>query len=145
LCHCIIDTNIFRAEEHFMTMRGIRGATTVSADDVESVHAATRELILAILEANPTLRPTDIASVFFTVTDDIHSTYPATGARTLGGDWMEVPLMCAREIPVQGSLPGAVRVLIHWNTELSQHEIHHVYLHGAIALRPDIAQKAKIG
>ena len=60
-----------------MTMRGIRGATTVDADDVQSVHAATRELVLAILEANPTLRPTDIASAFFTVTDDIRASHPA--------------------------------------------------------------------
>lgn len=124
-----------------MTMRGIRGATTVSSDDVQSVHAATRELMLAILEANPTLRPEDIASVFFTVTDDLQSTYPATGARELRGGWEEVPLMCAREIPVPGSLAGVIRVLLHWNTELSQKEIHHVYLRGAIALRPDIVQK----
>ena len=122
-------------------MRGIRGATTVSVDDSSSVHAATRELMLAILEANPTLRPADIASAFFTVTDDIHSTYPATGARELGGGWEEVPLMCAREIPVPGSLPGVIRVLIHWNTELSQKEIHHVYLRGAVALRPDIVSR----
>ena len=124
-----------------MTMRGIRGATSVSTDDVQSVHAATRELMLAILEANPTLRPMDIASVFFTVTDDIHSTYPATGARELGGGWVEVPLMCAREIPVPGSLPGIIRVLIHWNTELPQKDIHHVYLRAAVALRPDIVQR----
>ena len=124
-----------------MTMRGIRGATTTSVDDVQAVHAATRELMLAILEANPTLRPVDIASAFFTVTDDLHSTYPAAGARELGGGWEEVPLMCAREIPVPGSLCGVIRVLIHWNTELSQKEIHHVYLHEAVALRPDIAHK----
>ena len=124
-----------------MTMRGIRGATTTSVDDVQAVHAATRELMLAILEANPTLRPADIASAFFTVTDDLHSTYPAAGARELGGGWEEVPLMCAREIPVPGSLCGVIRVLIHWNTELSQKEIHHVYLHAAVALRPDIAHR----
>lgn len=124
-----------------MTIRGIRGATTTSMDEAHAVHAATRELMLAILEANPTLRPADIASVFFTVTDDIHSAYPAAGARELGGGWEEVPLMCAREIPVPGSLTGVIRVLLHWNTELSQKEIHHVYLREAVALRPDIAHK----
>ena len=124
-----------------MTMRGIRGATTTKSDDVQAVHAATRELMLAILEANPTLRPVDIASVFFTVTDDICSTHPAAGARELGGGWEEVPLMCAREIPVPGSLPKVIRVLVHWNTELPQKEIHHVYLREAVALRPDIAHR----
>lgn len=124
-----------------MAMRGIRGATTVDSDDVQAVHAATRELVLAILEANPTLRPADIASAFFTVTDDIHSTYPATGARELGGGWEEVPLICAREIPVPGSLPHAIRVLLHWNTDLAQHEVQHVYLRKATALRPDIVNK----
>ena len=124
-----------------MTIRGIRGATTVDADDVQSVHAATRELVLAILEANPTLRPTDIASAFFTVTDDIRASHPATGARELAGGWEEVPLMCACEIPVPGSLPFAIRVLLHWNTELSQKEVHHVYLRGATVLRPDIVNK----
>lgn len=126
-----------------MTIRGIRGATTIDADDVQSVHEATRELMLAILEANPTLRPMDIASAFFTVTDDITAAYPATGARELGGGWEEVPLMCAREIPVPGSLPGVIRVLLHWNTELAQKDVHHVYLRGAVILRPDIALKER--
>ena len=120
-----------------MSVRGIRGATTIVEDTPEAVLAATRELLLAILQANPTLRPEDIASAFFTVTDDIRSAYPAQAARELG--WGEAPLMCAQEIPVPGSLKSVVRVLIHWNTALPQHEIHHIYLHEAVRLRPDLA------
>lgn len=123
-----------------MTTRGIRGATTVSADDKEEVLSATQELLRAILEANPSLRTEDIASAVFTVTEDIASAYPALAARQI--DWDLVPMMCAREIPVPGSLPLCVRVLIHWNTELPQADIHHVYLRDAVKLRPDLAARA---
>lgn len=121
-----------------MPARGIRGAITVREDSPEAIREATRELLLAILEANPSLRPADIASVFFTVTEDIRSAYPALAARELG--WGEVPLMCAREIPVPGSLAECIRVMIIWNTERSQKEIHHIYLREAVQLRPDIVQ-----
>ena len=119
-----------------MSVRGIRGAITVCEDQAEAVLSATRELLLAILEANPTLRPEDIASAFFTVTHEIHAAYPARSARDLG--WGEVPLMCAQEIPVPGSVPCCIRVMILWNTELSQKEIRHVYLRDAVQLRPDL-------
>lgn len=121
-----------------MPARGIRGAITVREDSPEAIREATRELLLAILEANPSLRPADIASVFFTVTEDIRSAYPALAARELG--WGEVPLMCAREIPVPGSLAECIRVMIIWNTERSQKEIHHIYLREAVQLRPDLVQ-----
>ncbi len=120
-----------------MTIRGIRGATTVSADDEERVLAATQELLTAILKANPPLRTEDIASALFTATEDITSAYPALAARQMG--WDHVPMLCAREIPVPGSLPLCIRVLIHWNTELGQSSIQHVYLRAAAKLRPDLA------
>jgi chorismate mutase len=123
-----------------MTTRGIRGAITVSADDKEEVLSATQELLRAILEANPDLRTEDIASAVFTVTEDIVSAYPALAARQIG--WDLVPMMCAREIPVPNSLPLCIRVLIHWNTELPQADIHHVYLRDAVQLRPDLAARA---
>jgi chorismate mutase len=122
-----------------MTVRGIRGATTVCDDQAEAILSATRELLLAICAANPTLRPEDIASIFFTVTEELHAAYPAQGARALG--WEEVPLMCAREIPVPGSLPCCIRVMLLWNTSLQQNAIHHVYLHEAIQLRPDLIRE----
>jgi chorismate mutase len=119
-----------------MSIRGIRGATVVYQDEPEEILAATRELLDAICQANPSLRVEDVASAFFTLTDDLHSAYPALAARQMG--WSEVPLMCAREIPVPGSLQRCIRVLVHWNTGLAQSEIHHVYLGQAASLRPDL-------
>lgn len=119
-----------------MTNRGIRGATVAVENSAQAIQSATKELLIAISEANPTLKFTDIASVFFTVTDDLTQAYPALAAREIG--WTLVPLMCAREIPVVDSLPKCIRVLIHWNTDLSQGDIHHVYLGEAQKLRPDM-------
>jgi len=121
-----------------MPVRGIRGATT-SAEDAQSILEATRELLLAILEANPTLITTDIASILFTVTSDLCTVYPARAARQLG--WTEVPLMCMQEIDVPDGLAHCIRVLIHWNTSRSQSSVRHVYLHEAVQLRPDLAHE----
>jgi chorismate mutase len=119
-----------------MPIRGIRGATTVAADDPELILQATRELLEEILCENESMRPQDVASALFTVTDDLASTFPAQAARQMG--WGLVPMLCAREIPVPNSLPRVIRVLVHWNTELSQEEITHVYLRDAVKLRPDL-------
>ena len=78
----------------------------------------------------------DIASAIFTVTDDLVSTFPAQAAREMG--WSLVPMLCAREIPVTNSLPRVIRVLVHWNTEVPQNEITHIYLRDAAKLRPDL-------
>ncbi len=125
-----------------MTVRGIRGATTVSADDKGEILSATQELLTAIFAANPALRTEDIASAIFTVTEDLASAYPALAARQMG--WHLVPMMCAREIPVPGSLPLCIRVLIHWNTELGQSAIQHVYLREAVRLRPDLVTEKRL-
>ena len=119
-----------------MTIRGIRGATTVSADVPDLILQATRELLEAILEENEGMQPEDVASAIFTVTDDLASTFPAQAARQMG--WELVPMLCGREIPVPESLPRVIRVLVHWNTEISQSEIKHVYLRDAVRLRPDL-------
>jgi len=123
-----------------MTIRGIRGATTVGSDDPDLVLQATFELLETILYENDSIQLEDIASVFFTTTEDIASAYPALAARQMG--WDQVPMMCAREIPVPGSLPLCIRVLIHWNTDKGQNEIQHVYLRDAVKLRPDLAARA---
>ena len=120
-----------------MPIRGVRGATTCEIDTPEAIHSATGELLRAILNANPQMRPEDLASAVFTVSDDLISAYPAGAARDLG--WEMVPLLCAREIPVPGSLPRCVRVLLHWNTDLPQSAIRHVYLGLAAKLRPDLS------
>lgn len=119
-----------------MPTRGIRGATTVPADDADLILDATRELLEEVLCENDTMQPEDIASAFFTVTEDLVSTFPAQAARQMG--WSLVPMLCAREIPVPGSLPRVIRVLVHWNTEIPQNEITHVYLRDAVKLRPDL-------
>ncbi|MBM3180909.1 MAG: chorismate mutase [Chloroflexi bacterium] len=119
-----------------MAIRGIRGATTISADEPELILEATRELLEAILDANESMKPEDVGSALFTVTDDLTSTFPAEAARQMG--WGLVPLMCTMEIPVPNSLPRVIRVLVHWNTEMPQNEITHVYLRDAVKLRPDL-------
>ena len=119
-----------------MPIRGIRGATTVIADEPDLILQATRELLEEILAENEGMRPEDVASALFTVTEDLISTFPAQAARQMG--WGLVPIICAREIPVPGSLPRVIRVLVHWNTELPQNEITHVYLRDAVKLRPDL-------
>ena len=122
-----------------MSVRGVRGAVVAQANQPEAILAASRKLLEAILHANPTLAPLDLASVLFTVTEDLDAAYPAQAARELG--WTDVPLMCAREIPVPGSPSHCVRVLLHWNTELPQSEICHIYLGEAARLRPDLSDR----
>ena len=119
-----------------MPTRGIRGAITVAEDEAETILQATRELLEAIVKENASMRPEDIGSAIFTVTEDLTATFPAQAARQMG--WSMVPMMCAREIPVPGSLPKAIRVLVHWNTETPQSQIKHVYLRDAVKLRPDL-------
>ena len=117
-------------------VRGVRGATTVSQDDPQEILNATSELLGVLLDKNPTMTCDKMASILFTVTDDIVSVYPAKAARDMG--WLQVPLMCSREIPVKNSLQHCIRVMIHWNTDLPQEEINHVYLGEAVVLRPDL-------
>lgn len=115
--------------------RGVRGATTVETDDREEILVATRQMLGLIIRRNQ-IDARDLASAQFTVTSDLASEFPALAARQLG--WLEVPLLCGYEISVPGSLPRCIRVLLHWNTDLDQSEIQHVYLHGAVQLRPDL-------
>ncbi|MDP9245745.1 MAG: chorismate mutase [Chloroflexota bacterium] len=116
-----------------MATRGIRGATTVERNDRDDILHATRELLEVIVRLNG-LRAEDIAYAWFTVTADLDAEFPAFAAREIG--WTEVPLMCGREIPVPGSLPRCIRLLIEWNTSKSQHDVRHAFLHRAKELRP---------
>lgn len=117
-------------------LRGIRGATTTERDEPELILAATEELLQEMLAANEIDSFETIASIFFTTTPDLSSTFPAEAARRLG--MTAVPLMCSREIPVPNRLPCAVRVLMQVNTQKTQAEITHVYLREAKRLRPDL-------
>ncbi|HEY1351730.1 MAG TPA: chorismate mutase [Ktedonobacteraceae bacterium] len=119
-----------------MYCRGIRGATTVARNEREEILAATTELLQVMIRQND-LHSEDIASAIFSLTEDLNAEFPAVAARTLG--WTEVPLMCAREISVPGSLRLCIRVLLHVNTTRSASEIHHIYIRGAMNLRPSFA------
>lgn len=116
--------------------RGVRGATTVETDDREQILNATRQMLALMIRRNG-IDSVDIGSALFTVTRDLTMEFPALAARQLG--WIEVPLLCGYEISVPGSLPLCIRVLVHWNTTKSQSDIEHVYLHGAVRLRPDLS------
>lgn len=123
-----------------MALRGVRGATTIDANNRDEIVLKTTELLNVIVERNNILVD-DIASVIFSVTDDINAEFPAVAARRLG--WIYTPLMCTREIPIQGSLNLCIRVLMHINSEKRQDEIIHIYLYGAKKLRPDLNKEEK--
>ena len=114
--------------------RGVRGATTVDRDDREEILKATRELLALVIHLNG-IHTDAVASAIFTTTPDLSAAFPATAARQLG--WLDVPLMCAHEMSVPGSLGLCIRILLHWNTDKPQQAIQHVYLHEARNLRPD--------
>ncbi len=119
-----------------MAVRGIRGATCVTEDDPQQIHEATKELIQEILERNQITDFDDVISAIFTTTTDLTSAFPAEAARHIGMNL--VPLLCAQEIPVQGSMPRCIRVLLHINTDRTPSAIEHVYLREAQNLRPDM-------
>lgn len=116
-------------------VRAARGAICVAEDSADSILSATERLLTHLLQRNG-IEAQDIVSVFFTATDDLASVFPAEAARRMGLG--AVPLMCAREIPVVGSMPRVVRVLLHFLTTRSPTEILPVYLDGAGSLRDDL-------
>jgi chorismate mutase len=112
--------------------RGIRGATTTGENTDAAIYAATRELLERLIEANQIVEE-NVAAAYFTVTNELNAAYPAAAARQLG--WNNTALMCSTEIPVPGSLPRCIRVMVLYNTEKSQREMANVYLHGTDILR----------
>jgi chorismate mutase len=119
-----------------MSVRGIRGATSVEADTPADVFAATTELLQEILRANRIECFDEIVSAIFTTTSDLTSSFPAEAARSIG--MHQVPLLCAAEIPVPKSVPRCIRILLHLNTDKTQRDMVHVYLREAKRLRPDV-------
>lgn len=119
-----------------MAVRGVRGAISVTADEPGLVREAATELLQEILRRNAIDSFDDVISAIFTTTCDLVSAFPAEAARALGMN--QVPLLCAQEIPVPGSMARCIRVLLHINTERTQQQIEHVYLREAQRLRPDI-------
>ncbi len=121
-----------------MGVRGIRGAITVDTNSAEEIISAAEILLQEMVKQND-VQTDEIASVLITTTEDLDAAFPAKGARSLNG-WEYVPLMCAREIPVPGSLPRCIRVMMHVNTTKTQREIQHVFLREAVKLRPDLVK-----
>lgn len=120
-----------------MILRGIRGATSVDENSKEEILKKTDELLLEIVKKNIIVKE-NIASIFFTMTEDLDAEFPALAARKMG--WTEVPLLCAREIKVKDSLKNCIRVLIHYNAD-KNFKAEHVYLHKAKGLRTDLNNK----
>jgi chorismate mutase len=116
-------------------VRALRGATTFDTDDAPHVSGRVTALVSEMLERNE-VDHDDLVSILFTATEDLHSIFPATAARSLGlGD---VPLICARELDIDGATPRCIRVMMHLVTTRSRSELHHVYLEGAVVLRDDL-------
>ena len=115
-------------------VRGVRGAITVNHNDREAILAATEELLTAVIIAN-TISLDDVASIIFSTTSDLNAEFPALAARRLG--WLDTPLLCTHEMDVPHGLPHVIRILVHWNTAKALSEIQHIYLRGAVVLRPD--------
>lgn len=120
-----------------MKCRGVRGATTVTANTREAILEETRKLLALMIRFNE-IESTEVASALFTMTTDLNAEFPALAARQLG--WLDVPLLCTNEINVVGGLGMCIRVLIHWNTDRTQTDITHVYVNEASRLRPDKSQ-----
>jgi chorismate mutase len=117
--------------------RGIRGATTSEGNTRDAIFAATKELFNKMVAANQ-IKEEQVASVFFTTTQDLDAAFPATAVREIG--WERTALMCGNEIAVPGSLPMCIRVLILVNTDKAPQELVNLYLNGAANLRSVVSQ-----
>jgi chorismate mutase len=118
-----------------MRVRAARGAIRVGSSDAETLLGATERLLAAMLRKNE-VASEDLVSVLFTATDDLRAAFPAEAARRMGLG--RVPLLCAQEIPVEGSMRSVVRVLMHFHSDRSLDDVAHVYLDGAESLRDDV-------
>lgn len=120
-----------------MTLRGIRGATCLSANDAAEMRDAVGELLGEIMSRNG-FTAEEMVSVLLTGTPDLTCAFPAAGARDFG--LVDVPLICAQEMDIDGALERVVRVLVHAELDMPRSAIQHVYLRGAEVLRTDLVQ-----
>lgn len=120
-----------------MPVRAVRGATQLVTDTREEMLDRVAEMVTEVMAVNR-LEVDDFISVIFTATSDLVAEFPAYAARQLG--FGEVPLLCARELEIEGSMPRVVRMLAHVESDLARADITHVYLHGAAALRTDLTR-----
>lgn len=119
--------------------RGIRGATTVPANEGNQIIANTKKLLEEMIEKNK-IAAEDVSHVFISVTKDLNATFPAKSLREIPG-WTYVPVMCMAEIEVPGSLSACIRIMMVVNTTEEQKDIHHVFHNEAIKLRPDLVKQ----
>ncbi len=124
-----------------MAVRAVRGATQLDEDARDHLLERVAEMVTDVMASN-SLGVEDFISIVFTATADLVSEFPAYAARRLGFD--DVPLLCARELEIEGSMPRVVRMLAHVETGLSRAEITHVYLHGAAHLRRDLTRVREV-
>jgi len=130
------------SDQNPIRLQGIRGATTVESNDAQQILEATDELLRNLIAAND-LTPDDVVSGLFTMTADLNAAFPARAAELYG--WNIVALLHSTEVPVPGSLPRCIRLLVHAYTRRTREEIRHVYLRGATVLRPDRAEGRRPG
>ena len=124
-----------------MAVRAVRGATQLDEDVREHLLERVAEMVTDVMTSND-LDVDDFISVIFTATSDLLSEFPAHAARRLG--FGDVPLICARELEIAGSMPRVVRMLAHVETERPRADVTHVYLHGAAALRRDLTRVREV-
>ncbi|WP_223702043.1 chorismate mutase [Sutcliffiella deserti] len=117
-------------------IRGVRGATTIKENTEIEVIAKTEELLLSMINTNE-IAADQVAQVLISVTADITACFPAKALRKIVG-WDYVPVMCTKEIAVPDALPFCIRVMMTVNTDVSQKNVKHIYLHEARSLRPDL-------
>ncbi|KON87238.1 chorismate mutase [Sporosarcina globispora] len=117
-------------------IRGVRGAITIEKNNESEILESTEMLIREMIQENK-IEAEDVASVFISVTEELTAGFPAKAMRSIEG-WTYVPVMCMREIPVEGSLRNCIRVMMHVNSNAPQQNIRHIYLREAIQLRPDL-------
>jgi chorismate mutase len=120
-----------------VAVRAVRGATQLDEDSREHMLERVAEMVTDVMTSNG-LAVDDFISVIFTATSDLVAEFPAYAARRLG--FGDVPLLCARELEIEGSLPRVVRMLAHVETDLPRADITHCYLHGAASLRTDLTR-----
>ncbi|TCJ23428.1 chorismate mutase [Nocardioides jejuensis] len=124
-----------------MAVRAVRGATQLDSDTREQMLDRVAEMVRDVMESND-ITVDDFISIIFTSTSDLTSEFPAYAARVLG--FHDVPLVCARELEIEGSMPRVVRMMAHVETDLARADITHVYLHGAANLRRDLSKVREV-
>jgi chorismate mutase len=120
-----------------MQLRALRGAILCKENTKDEITEKTAEILREMIKRND-IRPEDIMDIIFTATEDLTAEFPAAAARHIG--LTHVPLLCARELSIDGSTGMCIRVLMHFYTRKHPHELRHPYLEGARQLRTDLPE-----